>query len=245
MVQRLLAVGKQGGTHPKLVQHAADLLAGYTRVVHHQHLQLRAVGGHCHRRVEYCFTAYLGDIGQHAFNVDHLDQLALKAGHRRQIARFGAQFRWRVDVFHRDVDDALHVADQEALDRAVELGHDQVAGRGVRIGLTLGVADGQAQVQHRHRAATDVGHAGELAGQSGHLEQLRAAQDFLHLEDIDAKKLTSAEAEQQQRQAIVAGQSGPLVDPVEQVMGHGCCIGGVGAELERFCRVEPCSTLPL
>lgn len=94
------------------------------------------------------------------------------------------------------------------------------------------MADGQAEVQHRHRAATHVGHAGELAGQPGHLEQFRAPQDFLHLEDIDAKKLTSAETEQQQRQAIVAGQTGPLVDPVEQVMGHGCCIGGVGAELE-------------
>ncbi len=96
------------------------------------------------------------------------------------------------------------------------------------------MADGQAQVQHRHRAAPHVGHAGELAGQAGHLEQLRAAQDFLHLEDVDAKKLTSAETEQQQRQAIVAGQSGPLVDPVEQVMGHGCCIGVGVAELEAY-----------
>ncbi len=137
-----------------------------------------------------------------------------------------------MDVFHRDVDDALHAADQEALDRTVEFGDDQVARRGVRVRLTLGVADGQAQVEHRHRAAAYVGHAGKLAGQPGHLEQLRAPQDFLHLEDIDAKKLTSAETEQQQRQAVVAGQSGSLVDPVEQVMGHGCCIGGVGAKLE-------------
>jgi hypothetical protein len=149
-----------------------------------------------------------------------------------------------MDVFHRDVDDAFHAADQEALDRAVEFGDDQVAGRSVRLRLTLGVADGQPQVEHRYRAAAHVGHAGELAGQPGHLEQFRAPQDFLHLEDIDAKKLTSAETEQQQRQAVVAGQAGPLVDPVEQVMGHGCCIGAAAAELEGGLP-HACSALPL
>ncbi len=144
-----------------------------------------------------------------------------------------------MDVFHRDVDDAFDAADQEPLDRAVEFGDDQVTRRGIGIGLTFGVADGQAQVQHRHRTAAHVGHAGELAGQAGYLEQFRAAQHFLHLEDIDAKKLTSAEAEQQQRQAIVAGQSGSLVDPVEQVMGHGCCIGAGRGELEGECSAGP------
>lgn len=44
VVQRLLAVGEQGGTHAQLVENAADLLAGHARVIHHQHL-LRAVGG--------------------------------------------------------------------------------------------------------------------------------------------------------------------------------------------------------
>ena len=59
---------------------------------------------------------------------------------------------------------------------------------------------------------------GELAGQPGYLEQVRPAQDFLHLEHIDAKKLTSAKAEQQQGEAVVASQARALVDAVEQVM---------------------------
>jgi len=80
------------------------------------------------------------------------------------------------------------------------------------------VADRQAQVQHRYRAAANVGHAGELAGQPRYLEQVRPAQDFLHLEYVDAKKLTSAKAEQQQGQAVVARQARALVDAVEQVM---------------------------
>ncbi|KAG0939918.1 hypothetical protein G6F31_015233 [Rhizopus arrhizus] len=93
VVQRLLAIGQQGRPHAQLVKHAADLLAGHARVVHHQHLQLRAIGGHRHRRVEHGFTADLGNVGQHAFDVDHLDQLALEAGHGGQVARFSAQLR--------------------------------------------------------------------------------------------------------------------------------------------------------
>ncbi len=80
------------------------------------------------------------------------------------------------------------------------------------------MADGHAEVEHRHRAPAHVGHAGEFVGQAGHLEQVRAPQHFLHLEDVDAKKLTSAEPEQQQGEAVVAGQAGALVDPVEQVV---------------------------
>jgi len=95
--------------------------------------------------------------------------------------------------------------------------------------VALGVTDAQAQVQHGHRASAHVGHADEFAGQPGQLEQAGPAQDFLHLEDVDAKKLTPAQAEQQQGEAVVAGQAGALVDAVEQVLGHVQHIGrGMG-----------------
>lgn len=178
--------------------------------------------------------ADLGDIGQHALHVDDLDQFALEARHRRQISGFGAQFRRRVDIFHRDIDDALHSADQEALDRAVELGNDQIAGTVFRMRVAFRVADGQAQIQHRHRAPAHVGHAGELGRQARHLEQFRPAQHFLHLEDVDAKKLASAQPEQQQGQSIVASQSGALVDAVEQIVGHGADIDSALGKLEWF-----------
>ena len=218
VVQRLFAVREQGGAYAQLVQHAADLLAGHARIVDHQHLQLRGIGRQRHRGVQHGFAAQLGDVRQHAFHVDHLDQLALEAGHRGQVARFGAQLRRRVDVFDGDVDDPLHAAHQEALDRAVELGHHQVPRGLVGVRLALGMADRQAQVQHRYRPAAHVRHAGELAGQARHLEQIRAAQDLLDLEHIHAKKLTSAKAEQQQGKPVVARQAGTLVDAVEQVM---------------------------
>lgn len=162
-----------------------------------------------------------------AFHVDHLDQLTLEARYRRQISGFGAKFRRRMDIFHRNIDDALHTADQKSLDRAVELGHHQIARAVFGKRVALRVADGQAQVQHRHRAPAHIGNAGELGRQAGDLKQIRAAQHFLHLEDVHAKKLAPAQPEQQQGQSIVASQTGALVDAVEQIVGHGADIDRV------------------
>src|SRR5690606_8710492 len=45
------------------------------------------------------------------------------------------------------------------------------------------------------------------------------------LEHVHAKKLTRAQSEQQQRQPVVAGQAGTLVDAVQQVTAHGEVVG--------------------
>jgi hypothetical protein len=147
------------------------------------------------------------------------------------VAGFAAGIRWRVDVLHRDIDDALHAADQKALQRTVEFGHHQVTGVAVVVFQPLRVADGHSQVQHRDRAAADIGNARKLAGQAGHLEQLGPAQDLLHLEHIDAEQLSSTQTEQQQGQAVVAGQTGALVNTVEQIMCHALAIGHRRADL--------------
>lgn len=140
-----------------------------------------------------------------------------------------------MNVFHRNIDDAFHTADQEALDRAVEFGDHQITWAVFGARIAFRVTNGQAQIQHRHRAPAHVGHTGELGRQAGHLEQLRPAQHFLHLEDVHAKKLASAQPEQQQGQSIVASQSRALVDAVEQIVGHGADIDSARLKLEGFC----------
>src|SRR5690606_36925301 len=98
-----------------------------------------------------------GNVRQHAFHVDHLDQLAAVAGDRGQVAVAGTRVGRRQDVLDRDVDDAFDVADQVTLHRTVELGDHEVARR--LAVLAFGVADRQAQVEHRHAAPAHVGHA--------------------------------------------------------------------------------------
>ncbi len=100
------------------------------------------------------------------------------------------------------------------------------------------MADRQAEVEHRHRAAAHVGHAGELRGQPGQLEQRRAAQHLLHLEHVDAEQLAAAEPEQEQGQPVVAGKAGALVDAVEQVVRHVSPIGVAGADLSTAARLR-------
>src|SRR5690606_18653181 len=86
-------------------------------------------------------------------------------------------------------------------------------------------ADRTSQVEHRHGPAAHVGGTGKRGGKLRQGEQRRPRDDLLHLEHVHAKKLTRAQSEQQQRQPVVAGQAGTLVDAVQQVTAHGEVVG--------------------
>jgi hypothetical protein len=115
---------------------------------------------------------------------------------------------------------------------------------GANVGALAGVADRACQVQHRHAAAAHVGGTGEGARQLRQGEQRRPRQDLFHLEHVDAKKLTAAQPEQQQRQPIVAGQAGALVDAVKQVLAHAAGVGRSGRILSPATRRSLICFLP-
>src|SRR5690606_15709103 len=124
-------------------------------VVDHQHFARAAV--HRHRRERAQVAAARGRLGQHAFHVDQLDQLALVAGDAGQVVAVAAEVGRRLDVFDGDVDDPVDPGYQETLHGAVEFGHDQVVGFAHVLAV---VPDRARQVEHRHAAAAYVGGAG-------------------------------------------------------------------------------------
>src|SRR3546814_5902803 len=66
--------------------------------------------------------------------------------------------------------------------------------------VVIAQANRAAQIDDRDHAPAQIEHAAHLRMRAGHVRQRRHLQHFLHLEDVDAKYLTRAEPEQQQRQ---------------------------------------------
>src|SRR5690606_1848441 len=152
-----------------------------------------------------------GNLRQHFLDVDDFDQFAVDLGHRRQIVVAAGAFGWRMDILPIHVDDALHGAHQKALRSRVVLSDDDEAILDV---ADAALADGEAEVQDRDRAAANVGDPTYHRIAFRQYRQGRTWQYFAHLEHVDAIHLRPVQLKQQQLQSVLADQLRALVDGV-------------------------------